>query len=194
MLLRDRGPPGLPAVSELVQVRQRDVGHDRVDGRHREQPVEDRLGTRLVEGGEGVGQLAACGVDLERGAERFGGPVVRRASAAASAGSQALREVSLHAAHPRKLIERVEAQAAGRAHGVKQAVAALPGAQQLRADAGAPAQLADSRRVLSVTVSTIQDVYMTLTATAQGAIVLYLYSIYTGDETMKKLTSRRQSS
>ena len=45
-----------------------------------------------------------------------------------------------------QIVERVEAQTPWRARRVQKVVAPLPGPQQLRAHAGAPAQLADPKR------------------------------------------------
>ena len=58
VLLRDRGLAALPALAELVQVRQDDLRQQRVDRRDGEQAVEHRLRARLVEAVERVGEVA----------------------------------------------------------------------------------------------------------------------------------------
>ena len=144
VLLGDRGLAALPAVSELAQVGQDDVAQERVDGRHGQQPVEDRLRAWLVERGPARRRA--------RRASRRGPARVRAASVADRVadgergrlrGSQSLREV-LPASGARARRRPASRGAARRLSArVEQPVAALPGAQQLGADPGALAQLAD---------------------------------------------------
>ena len=115
VLLCDRGVAALPALSELAQVRQHDVAQQRVDGRHREQPVEDRLRPRLVEPVERVGELVAHRRRTQRGRSRcrFLADHVSQREGGRLGGGQSFGEVLSHQAHALDVRGRVEAEAAG---------------------------------------------------------------------------------
>ena len=81
-------------------------------------------------------------------------------------GGHAVGEVLAHDPYALDVRGRVEAQAAGRAHGIKQPVSALPRPQQLRAHPRAVAQLADPEDSVAVHEQTIQHLNRLLTTEA----------------------------
>ena len=133
VLLCDRGVTAQPALTELAQVGQDDLAEQRVDGRHGEQPVEDRLRPRLVVAVERVGEIVPHRLGAERHRCRSVADPRPQREGRRLGGGQAVGDVLAHDTHALDVRGRVEAQAAGRAHGTKEPVTALPRAQQLRA-------------------------------------------------------------
>jgi hypothetical protein len=135
VLLGDRGVAALPALAELAQVRQDDLGQHRVDGRHCKKAVEDRLCLRLVERIERAGELRAHRLRRRRGAAGVFARLGPEHEGSRLRGGQAAGQVPAHEADPLQVGRRVQAEAARRARRAQQPVAAFPRAQELRADA-----------------------------------------------------------
>ena len=142
VLLRHGDLPALPALAELVQVREQDALQNRVKRETREQVVERRLGRELVEGVQGASELLASGVQIG-GGRVFATSLFPEHEACRLCGGDALAELRLHPAHPRFVVVAVEPEAAVRALGTKEPVTPLPRPEQLDADADATAQLPD---------------------------------------------------
>ena len=104
-------------------------------------------------------------------------------------GGQAVGEVLAHDTHALDVRGRVEAQAAGRAHGTKEPVTALPRAQQLRAHPRALAQLPDPEDSVAVHEQTIQHLNKLLTTIQTTATVPYMDNIRTEGGQMKGLNA-----
>jgi hypothetical protein len=153
VLLRDGQLAALPAVADVVQIRHHDLREQRAQRRDRQQPVEDGLRPGLVERLERAAEVGARAGGVERrrpGLRRR--PRVRLSDERGRrlsdergrlAGRQAIAHVPLHRSHPLQVARRVQPQAAGRPLRAQHAVPALPGAQELDADARAAAELAD---------------------------------------------------
>ena len=101
-------------------------------------------------------------------------------------GREPFGEVLLHRLDATQVVQRVEAQTAGRAGGLQQRVAPLPGAKELGAHARAATQLTDPQLSGPGHHPTIQHLYKSLTRRSAGATVggQYLYRRCTA---MKKL-------
>ena len=168
MLLSDRGVTAQPALSQLAQIRQDDLAQQRVHGRHGEQPVEDRLRPRLVVPVERVGEIVPHRLGTERHRCRFVADPGPQRECRRLGGGQAVGEVLAHDTHALDVRGRVEAEAAGRAHGAKEPVTALPRAQQLGAHPRALAQLPDPEDSVAVHGETIQHLNKYLTRTRDG--------------------------
>jgi hypothetical protein len=142
MLTCDAGLPAGPAVAEAAQIGQDHLAQDGFGGEVGQQPVQGRLRGRLVEaiqaGGQGRG---SPGQALAAGGRR-GGAGAQDGARGLGRG-QAAGQVGLHAADPALVRFGVQAVAAGCPGRLEQPVPPFPGAQQLGADAGAAAQLAD---------------------------------------------------
>ena len=166
MLLADRGLAALPPVAEVAQKREQHVDEQRVAGRRRERPVDDRLRLRLVEPLDRRSQLCPGSGGRERGHDRLAfGPCLRdlgRRFRRREAGCQVL----LHEPDAIEVVQGVEPQPAGRSGPAQQSVAPLPGAQQLRAHARALAQLSDPQRPVRHLRLTIQKMDITWTVLA----------------------------
>ena len=139
MLLRDRYLASLPALAKIVQVGEHDLGQQRVESRHAEERIEDRLGVRLVERVQRGREIPADGLRFERQRLLLSGP---QRQSRGLGRSEPFREVLLHEAHALEVFVGVETKTSGRPRWLKQAVPLLPCAKQFRADAGAPAELA----------------------------------------------------
>ena len=168
VLLCDRGVTAQPALSELAQIRQDDLAQQRVHGRHGEQPVEDRLRPRLVVPVERVGEIVPHRLGTERHRCRFVADPGPQRERRRLGGGQAVGEVLAHDTHALDVRGRVEAQAAGRAHGAKEPVTALPRAQQLRAHPRALAQLPDPEDSVAVHAADCTASEQTLDKDADG--------------------------
>jgi hypothetical protein len=83
--------------------------------------------------GRRPGAAAGDGTTAERGARGLG-------------RGEAVGEIGLHLADPRLVRLGVQPEATRGTHRLQQAVAALPGSQQMVADPHAPAQLADAQQ------------------------------------------------
>ena len=159
VLLSDRYLASLPAIAQIVQVGEHDLGQHRVERRHAEQRIEDRLGERLVERLQRGREVPADGLGFERHRLLLSGS--QRESRGLGRG-EPFREVLLHEAHALEVFVGVETKTAGRARWLEQAVPPLPRAKQFRADAGAPAELAyaEEARFHGVTIQHL-DSYLT---------------------------------
>ena len=89
MLLGDRCFAALPALSELLEIREDHIGQHSLDCRFGEELVEHRLRPRLVEGVEGGGKLGRA-VAGRRGDGATSSSAERAANAAASAAANPL--------------------------------------------------------------------------------------------------------
>ena len=135
--------PSRPAVAEFPQVGQDGRLRDSFDAECRHEPVEGGLRARVVEPVERGPQR--CGEIRRSAVLRLG----RRRLADHSGclgGRQSLCEVGLHRSHARLVVVGVEPVAAGGAHRREERVAALPRAEEVDADAGAPRELTDAKR------------------------------------------------
>ena len=185
VLLSHRDLATLPALAELVEIRENDLGQRRVEGRRADHGIEDGLGRRLVE-------------RFERGAEvvpHRAGSKARPSEPTLALGDEPRRlgrrqtvgEVLLHAQHALEVARPIETKPALRAHRLEEPVAPLPRAKELGTDARAPAQLADAEKSGLHAALTIQDLNSCLTNAATGHYSLATNSSYTGGGQMKKL-------
>ena len=133
MLLRDRELAPLPEEAELAQGGEDRVAEDGLDGERGEEPVERGVRTDVV-----VGRQRSASDSTVGGL----GPALERHPSRLARGD-ASGEGGVHRVDAALVLSRVEPVAARRAHGVEQAVAPLPGPQELGADPGAPGELAD---------------------------------------------------
>lgn len=133
----------LPAVPEVLQVRQDDVAQHGLDAERREQAVDDGLSLDVVEALERLPELGAGG------GQRVVGLGRRRADGGAQGhpGGDGrgvpLGEVPLHGAHARLVARAVEPEPALGALRGEQPVAALPHPEQVGGDPETAAELAD---------------------------------------------------
>jgi hypothetical protein len=145
VLLPDRDLAALPALAELVQVGQHHPADDGLDRQRREHAVEGGVRPGLVERVERRAQLA--GAALERRSAGVGPRDIQLGLGEREARGLGRRqpavEICAHRGDALLILGGVEAKAAVGALRAQQPIAALPCPQQLRADAGPPAQLAD---------------------------------------------------
>lgn len=99
------------------------------------------MGSRLVEGEEGSVEFI---VRVRRFIRCLGGVCLVGCSGCGLGRGEACGELLLHRLHAGQVVLGVEAQTAGRAAGAEEPIPALPGAQEVRADTRATAQLPDS--------------------------------------------------
>ena len=119
VLLGNRGLAARPAFSEVVQIWENDLGEDRVDGRHGEYSVDDRLRPGLVEVVEGVGELLPHYPWCKRGGARLLAKRRARRQRRRLGGGEAFGEMLLHRSDSLQIGRRVEAQPPGGARRVK---------------------------------------------------------------------------
>src|SRR5215204_3663933 len=155
VLLGYRELAALPTLSEIVEVGNDNLRQQRIERRDREQFVENGLRAGLVEGLRGSREFGSSELWIEwcgggppsrRRRGRLDGQRCSRSECCRFPGGETVGDVPRHQPDAFEIVERIEAQAAGRTRRVQKSVAPLPGAQQLGAHAGAPAQLADSKR------------------------------------------------
>jgi hypothetical protein len=146
VLLRDGDLASFPTVAEVVEIGDDDISDQRVQREGRNERVEGRVCAGFVEGEKRGRKLVPCVRSVALGAcdassAGHDGRGLR--------GGKACGELLLHRPNAEQVILRIETKPAGRAAGTEQAVAALPGSQEIGADAGAAAQLPDPKAGLS---------------------------------------------
>ena len=145
VLLRDRCLAALPALAEVLEVRQYRVAKNGVERERREQAVERGMRAGLVEPVEGTTERLGEGARKRRARPVVRGRLIalEQRQPGALGGRDTRVQVPDHASHPPLILAAVEAESARSAGGREQSVTTLPGTQQFRAHADAPAQLAD---------------------------------------------------
>ena len=156
VLLGDGRLAAGPALAQLVEVRKNDVGEHGVEREGAEHAVERRVGARLREARQGLGELLP-GL-LDRAARDWAGGLGFRCKRAPRGfcGGEPLTEMGLHRADALDVIVRVEAKAPVRPGRLEEPVSALPGSQEVDADAAPAAQLTDSQVALVVHGPSVQ--------------------------------------
>ena len=133
VLLGDRRLAALPALAELVEVGEDDVREDASTVATAKSRSRIACAPARRRPSSAVGELGASAAGRERGVLglRSGSGRERRRLR----GGEPRRQVALHRPHALEVVGRVQPQPARRAGGAEQAVAPLPCAQELRADA-----------------------------------------------------------
>ena len=159
VLQGDGGLAPLPALAELAQVGEHHARQDGLERERGDQAVEDCMRRVRVHGVQRLAQLSNPALDGIALLDAARGTLAGGSQPSRLGGRQPAVEMRLHGPHAPLVLGGVEAQTALGSGRMKQAVAALPRPQELRAHAHAPAELADTQTVLYVLrhSRTVQD-------------------------------------